>query len=285
MIHAPRLSIVALAAVLLVAPGAAKAQGALDQSQTDGSGGMGIVSGPQNVAQTFTAGRSGNLVRVDLLLQLTPGTLPEGPLVVLIESVTNGVPNGDSFAGSALVPGQVPISPDWRTFVLNRPVPSNAGTQYAIVAISPGTSPARGYRWFRSAGDLYPGGGAFFRTQVPVGQPWLPFGGDDMTFRTYVEPVAVGGPPDPAQTIAELKALLDRLGLPPRLTERLQSMLDRVLAALPPGSSGRASRSLRAFVHRVAAQRGKRLTVAQARRLSAATRDLRASLALKRLER
>jgi hypothetical protein len=91
--------------------------------------------------------------------------------------------------------------------------------------------------------------------------------------------------PDLAQRIAELKALLERLGLPPGLTDRLQKMLDRVLAALPPGNTARASRSLRAFGARVAAQRGKKLTVAQARRLSTASRALRASLALKRLER
>jgi hypothetical protein len=67
--------------------------------------------------------------------------------------------------------------------------------------------------------------------------------------------------------------------------DQSQRLLDRVLAALPPGNTSRASRSLRAFGNRVAAQRGKRLTVAQARRLSTATRALRASLALKRLER
>ena len=82
MTNLRRLSIVALAAVLLVVPGAARAQGTLDQSQTDGQGGSLVVSAGTDVAQTFTAGRSGNLVRVDLLLQLTPGPPPDAPLFV-----------------------------------------------------------------------------------------------------------------------------------------------------------------------------------------------------------
>ena len=62
MINLRGVSIAALAAVVLVAPGTASAQGTLDQSQTDGNGGMGVVSEGQNIAQTFTAGRSGSLV-------------------------------------------------------------------------------------------------------------------------------------------------------------------------------------------------------------------------------
>jgi hypothetical protein len=135
-------------------------------------------------------------------------------------------------------------------------------------------------------GDPYPAGEALSGVAGP--QPeWVEIGGD-FAFQTYVNQAGVGAPgppPDLAERIAELKALLDRLGLPPRLTDRLQRLLDRVLAALPPGNTARANRSLRAFGNRVAAQRGKKLTLAQARRLSTATRGLRASLALKRLER
>jgi hypothetical protein len=52
--------IVALASVLFVAPGTAKAQGTLDQSQTTYSN-YGLVSGSAEWAQTFTAGLSGKL--------------------------------------------------------------------------------------------------------------------------------------------------------------------------------------------------------------------------------
>jgi hypothetical protein len=277
MINLRRLSVVAFAAVLLVAPGAAKAQGTLDQSQTDGQGGPLVVSAGTDVAQTFTAGRSGNLVRVDLLLQLTPGTLPGAPLFVEIFSVSNGEPGGDLLAASAIVPPAVPISPDWRTFVFTRPAPSNAGTQYAIVASAPGVPPGQGYRWFFGAGDPYAGGEALFATLIPFRGPWLPIGGD-MAFRTYVEPFAVGGPADPAQKIAELKSLVERLGLHPRLTRTLQRKLARALAALTSDNTARACRSLRGFVKHVAARQGKKLKVARAQLLSASASELRAGL-------
>jgi hypothetical protein len=276
MINLRRLLVVALAAVLLVVPGAARAQGTLDQSQTDGQGGSLVVSAGTAVAQTFTAGRSGNLVRVDLLLQ-RPGTVPEGLLIVEIESVTGGEPSGDPLAVTAIVPGAVPISPDWVTLVFTRPAPSSAGTQYAIVAHSPGTTPGQGYSWLFGAGDPYPGGEGLLRTLIPLPGPWLPIGGD-MAFRTYVEPPAVGGPPDPAQKIAELKALVESLGLPPRLTERLQRTLARALAALTSDNSARACRSLRGFRKHIAARQGRKLTVAQAQLLSASASDLRAGI-------
>jgi len=174
------------------------------------------------------------------------------------------------------------------SFPLQPVVSITAGTLYALTLRAPDFSvPTYGWWFYPSSGplgDVYPAGDAWF-LESP-GQ-WIE-GTGDFAFRTYVNQGGVGAPgapPDLAQRIAELKALLERLGLPPGLTDRLQKMLDRVLAALPPGNTARARRSLRAFGIRVAAQRGKKLTVAQARRLSAATRALRASLALKRLER
>jgi hypothetical protein len=277
MINLRRLSIVAFAVVLLAAPGTAKAQGTLDQSQTDGQGGSLVVSAGTDVAQTFTAGRNGNLVRVDLLLQLTPGTLPDAPLFVEIFSVSDGEPGGDLLAATAIVPAAVPTSPDWRTLVFNRPAPSSADTQYAIVASAPGVPPGQGYRWFFGAGDPYPGGEGLFKTLIPLPQPWFPIGGD-MAFRTYVQPPAVGAPPDPAQKIAELKALVESLGLHPRLTRTLQRKLARALAALASDNTARACRSLRAFLKHTAAQQGTKLTVTQAQLLSASASDLRAGL-------
>ena len=106
----------------------------------------------------------------------------------------------------------------------------------------------------------------------------MPIGGGDLTFRTYVEPLAVGGLPDPAEKIAELKALVESLGLPPRLAKRLQSRLARALVALASDNTARACRSLRGFLKHIAAQRGKKLTLAQAQQLSAVGGDPRANL-------
>jgi hypothetical protein len=278
MINLRRLLIVSLAAVLLVAPGAARAQGLLflDQSQTTG-GVDSEVSGNEFYAQTFTAGRSGNLVRVDLRLRRASQASPQGPITVQISRVGGvGEPSGSALATESLMGADVPVSEDWVTFRFDRSAPSIAGTQYAIVASAPLASPPNFYVWDAGEGDLYQGGQGL---QGTAGNPpsWEPVGGD-MTFRTYVEPSPVGAPPDPAQKIADLRALLESLGLPPGLAKRLQKKLARALAALTSDNTARACRSLRRFLKRIATQRGKKLTVAQAQQLSAAASDLRASL-------
>jgi hypothetical protein len=292
MTHLRRFSIVALAAVLLVVPGAATAQSpTLDQSQSRFVTPLGVAGPEAMMAQTFTAGLSGGLPRVDLAVN-TGEVQPNSPLAVELRSTSGGEPS-DQVLATASVPAQpCCTSIAWVSFPLQPVVPITAGTLYALTLRAPNFSvPTYGWWFYPSSGplgDVYPAGDAWF-LESP-GQ-WIEGTGafaGDFAFRTYVNQGGVGAPGAPpglAQRIAELKALLERLGLPPGLTDRLQKMLDRVLAALPPGNTSRASRSLRAFGNRVAAQRGKKLTVAQARRLSTATRALRASLALKRLER
>jgi hypothetical protein len=292
MTHLRRLSIVALAAALLVVPGGASAQTpTLDQSQSLVSG-VQIVTGPDLVyAQTFRAGLSGGLPLVELAVNKQQSSVPDpGPLFVELQSTSAGEPSGQVLATASVPADMVPLErnapPGFVRFQLQPVVPITAGVLYALTLGAPDSSQMRpSYGWGFSSGDSYPAGESWVGSQLQQGWTGL---GTDFAFQTYVNQAGVGAPgpaPDLAQRIAELKALLARLGLPPGLTERLQKLLDRVLAALPPGNSARANRSLRAFGNRVAAQRGKKLTVAQARRLSTATRALRASLALKRLER
>jgi hypothetical protein len=291
-----RFSIVAVAAVLLVVPGAAKAQSpsplTLDQSQSLFVTWLGVTGPEAMMAQTFRAGLSGGLSQVELAVN-TGEVQPDGPLVVELQSTSGGEPSGQVLA-TASVPAQpCCTSLAWVPFQLQPVVPITAGTLYALTLRAPGFSGVPTYGWWfypssGPAGDVYPAGDRWF---LDAPGQWIEGTGDlagDFAFKTYVNQAGVGAPgalPDLAQRIAELKALLERLGLPPGLTDRLQRLLDRVLAALPPGNTARASRSLRAFGNRVAAQRGKKLTVAQARRLSTAARALRASLALRRLER
>ena len=66
----PRLApMLAVAALIVVGAAPSGAAGTLDQAQTSDSAGAECVCEPHSrLAQTFTAGRSGDLDRVDLLL-------------------------------------------------------------------------------------------------------------------------------------------------------------------------------------------------------------------------
>jgi hypothetical protein len=179
--------VVALAALVLCAAGAA-APGVLDQSQ-------GITPpdnsfAPRNVtyvAQTFTAGLSGRLVLVDLLLsRLDP---LDRNLVVQIQTTAKGLPSGLVLDSAKVTPAQVPVSnfPDL-SFVA---VPLSgsqivAGTQYAVVVSDPAAAPFGGsqYLWGGSNGNPYPGGEALLT--FDGGGTWLQ-SGLDMGIKTYVE--------------------------------------------------------------------------------------------------
>lgn len=268
-----RLSIAALAAVLLVAPGASQAQGTLDQSQRQ-AGASGEVLGFGAVAQTFTAGRSGNLVRVELYVGLGPGPRPEEPLLVEIQSVSaGGTPSGTVLAHQ-FVPASMVISPAyWIAVQFDQPAPSRAGTQYAIVVSALGLSVNESYTLSFEPGNPYRRGERLFLNDPPP--QWLDIGGD-LAFATYVE--SVGAPPDPTQEIPELRALVAGLGLHHGLTRSLHSKLAAALAALATKNTAGACGPLRAFLNHIAAQRGKKLTVAQAQQLSDSASDLSASL-------
>jgi hypothetical protein len=172
----------------VLAPGAALA-GTLDQQQTDGSGGNSAIFSGQSDAQTFTAGLSGGVDRVDL--QLETVATPTAPLTVEIRNVSGGMP-GTTVLASQSVPGSsvpgtlafVPIN-----FATSAPVV--AGTQYAIVAYS-STSNGSPYGWaFTPNGaSLYTGGAGFYTLTSPPSGAWSPLNGmladADLAFKTYV---------------------------------------------------------------------------------------------------
>jgi hypothetical protein len=173
---APRRAgyIVALMAALLVAPSAAQA-GTLDQQQTNTGGG----ATPLPLAQTFTAGISGELDRVDLnVVRAAIGTTD--PLTVEIRNVDAGGAPGSTVLASASVPAAtVPFSsPGWVEVTFASPAVVQAGTQYAIV-VAPDP-----YGWWRSGGGGYAGGSAFMLSAAA----WREYPVFDMAFKTYVTP-------------------------------------------------------------------------------------------------
>ena len=194
---------VAFSIGLLVGLPASASAGTLDQEQTDGSAGSYGLLSNQSLAQTFTAGISGNLDEVDLDLINSGGS----GLYVEIRDASSSGP-GDRILASHIVPDSAIPGPF--TFVpvkLDSPAPVAAGTQYAIVAYTSGGS---GYRWGRGPfGDSYPGGAGFSVGNSPPSGPWGPSGAD-LVFKTYVVPTPPSAPASTGQRAAALASCKKR---------------------------------------------------------------------------
>lgn len=131
--------------------------------------GAGNINGPNvdpavSWAQTFTAGLTGGLDRVDLSLvqNKLPGEVPNSVgLTVEIRTVSAGVPGGGVLASATIAPDEIP-SIAWRlAFVsihFSPPAPVTTGVQYAIVAYTGG---ADMYLWGAAFPGPYAGGEAF----------------------------------------------------------------------------------------------------------------------------
>jgi Thrombospondin type 3 repeat len=143
---------------------------------------------PQSKAQTFTAGLSGALDRVDLALA-QPSTPSVGPLTVEIRNVdASGAPGPDVLASAVVPAASVPTGGrDALAFVavpFASPAVVAAGGQYAIVAYTGGMD---SYQWGHAGADLYAGGTRFDSFQSPP-SAWSPFPPIDLAFKTYVAP-------------------------------------------------------------------------------------------------
>ncbi|MGH3136476.1 MAG: hypothetical protein ACRDPV_08295 [Gaiellaceae bacterium] len=185
-----------LATVVLLATAVpAGAAGTLDQSQTSDSAGTECLCAPfSRLGQTFTAGTTGNLDQVDLLLYRVGSP---GNLSVEIRPVSDGVPSNTILSTATVAESSVPVgNPGWVSVPLSAPAISTAGTQHAIVLSAPGAScggPCDSfYAWGSALGDPYAGGDAV--TSVDSGASWFPLIGLDNTpldraFKTYVTPL------------------------------------------------------------------------------------------------
>ncbi len=140
-------------------------------------------------AQTFTAGRTGQLDQVDVVVSVSH--VNAAPLSVSIQSVTPaGGPSGielgsGSYSGPATDPAAAEIA-------LSSPAAVVAGTQYALVlSESSCADPSINWPWeFRGGADAYASG--TFWSSASDGSPnWIDFfatyGQDyDLRFRTWV---------------------------------------------------------------------------------------------------
>jgi hypothetical protein len=139
-----RLTILLTAAVCLAVAASASAAGTLDQQQT-AVGTSAEIFGPsflpESQAQTFTAGLTGGLDRVDLSLKQAKVGNSVG-LTVQIRTVSGGVPGAVVLASATIAPGAIPAVNTPLAFVpvtFGPPAPVVAGTQYAIVVYTGGS--------------------------------------------------------------------------------------------------------------------------------------------------
>jgi hypothetical protein len=176
---------VAVLAALTVV-GSAGATGALDQSQPIFNAGFEPLSAPFFwLAQTFTAGVTGSLDKVDLLLARNGSP---GDLTVEIRSVSGGVPSSTVLAAATVTESSVTPEgfPVWVSVPFVAPAASSAGIQYAIVISAPGVDCGTVcYQWGTALNDPYPAGEAL--DSVDSGSTWFsPGAGLDRAFQTYV---------------------------------------------------------------------------------------------------
>ena len=257
----------------LLAPGVARASGTLDQSQTDTSGGVFHTTGPNHKvfgplsnAQTFTAGLTGGLDRVDLYLRKTGS--PTAPLTVEIRNASSGVPGSPPPLASALVPASsVSTAGGWVEVDFASPAQVTSDTQYAIVVFTtdPGTDTS--YDWF--VGDPfhpYSGGTLWFSRASPP-TTWSEFPTVDFAFKTYV-----------SQGASRLAAQLvsDSTGVGPG--RALAHKASAIQAAVNDGQTATACADITDYLGLVRAQTGKKLTTSEAAKLTTDAANLAAAL-------
>ena len=158
---------------LAVTAPAQAASDAVDQSQQVATSANNLRS---PMAQTFTAGASGQLDRVSLMVATAAGAVAA---TVQIQSVAGGKPSG-IVLGTSTFAGTVNCCHQWHDFGFNPAVSVSPGTQYAIVMTS---SPA--ITWYDS----------FSFDTYTAGQLWLLSGGQwiyqtsfgrDFCFQTWL---------------------------------------------------------------------------------------------------
>jgi hypothetical protein len=142
----------------------------LDQSSEAYVGGVtvGIV---RQQAQTFTAGRTGQLDRIELYVSGPTSTYQYPIQITAVDA--NGIPTGSALGSGSLDGNLLTGQHTWVSVAINPVVDVSEGVQYAIVV--PAGSQA--FFWYYSVGDTYPRGGVVPASPTPTA---------DFTFRTYV---------------------------------------------------------------------------------------------------
>jgi hypothetical protein len=205
----------ALSMGLLVVPPASALADTLDQQQTQTGGFVATTESciPPNPtcvdvshAETFTAGLSGAVDRVDLVLDRSNATT--APLTVEIRTVTSGCPSATVLASTQVAAADVPVAtgptPPFDAITFPNPAPVAAGSQYVVVFY---TASGNDYLGYGSTADPYSGGQACSSFSTPP-STWGAEANLDFAFKTYVGPLPPPPPPPPSTATGQRAAAL-----------------------------------------------------------------------------
>lgn len=145
----------------------------------DGVGGQ--VSGDSRLAQTFTALRTGRLVRAEIPIVKFAGSLADY-ILQLANVDAFGVPSNEVLAVTSIANVDVPDGESTIALTFANAAVVEEGTQYALVLTRPGSD---NLIWQNRFGDLCPG-----RTFVSPNttDPFAPVSADaDFLFTTFVQ--------------------------------------------------------------------------------------------------
>jgi hypothetical protein len=183
-VRARALSAAVFVSAALLAVVSSSAAGVLDQSQPVLSNISTDISDLDNLAQTFTSGRTGALDQVDVAVGRVAAS---ASLRVEIRPVSSGVPSGPALASETLPAASVPpfdVPTPFVSVPLVPPAPVTAGVRYAIVVSSSSCGFLNCYEQVIAPGDLYPAGAAYFSHNA--GATWSPLVVYELPFKTYV---------------------------------------------------------------------------------------------------
>ncbi|QIK65685.1 hypothetical protein G7072_04415 [Nocardioides sp. HDW12B] len=144
-------------------------------------------------AQTFTAGRTGALDRVDVSLRQVGHTLDDTSLTVEVRTLSDGLPSDDVLADTTVALADIPDLTEFANVVtdieLDVPAPVEQGTSYALV-LSSDAEREKSVAWGMDRDTPYTDGAALTEMIGPLWEPgWnVNDPADDMTFTTYVDP-------------------------------------------------------------------------------------------------
>lgn len=182
------------------------ASGTLDQQQTNENDAINIVDSTTSLAETFTAGLTGTLTEIDVVIGCFNGPACVSTTVTM--QIFLGTPPGTGPLASTSLPGtSIPLDTGATTpfsaFTFSTPAPEVSGNLYSIILSTNGGSLT--YQLHGSKAHPYALGQSYHNS----GSGWVAEGWN-WAFKTFVTTAAVGGQLQPINAAQVLYLLVTR---------------------------------------------------------------------------